>query len=79
VDYQVEFLYNSVLVEGKEYRDFWLIPYEISKEFSPDLINKMVYHLIKHEMFLTDKMPGKTVPLEAYYLLAGARLQVYAN
>jgi len=79
MDEVIEFLPGFILIYGKEYRDFWMIPYDISKQFDPVLTAKIVNHLILHEVFLTKDIPGKTVPLEAFYLLAGSRLPIFSN
>lgn len=74
----VEFLDDSVLINGKEYRDFWMIPYNVSKKFSPELTDKVIAHLIRHEKFLCDNT-NKSVPLEAFYVLLGSHFPIFLN
>ena len=78
MDEVIEFLDDCILANGKEYRDFWMIPYDIVVNLSPEMSSRIVNHLIRHEIFLCDNT-DKSVPLEAFYVLLGSRLPYFLN
>jgi hypothetical protein len=80
MDEVIEFLDNAVLIYGKLYRDYYMIPPQVCKGLSFEINLKIREHLLDHEKILTRIMPKHlSIPLESFYMIKSQYFDVYYN